>query len=218
MLKQVDTPDGRYYLSEEGKKYFSVTTILHETKILPPALANWKARATPEQLAEADRKRDAGAVRGTAMHSMVDSYFETGEAGEGVYWDSIADFLTMVRPYYREKQVVHHQLGYAGTLDCVGSLVVDGNVTKNVLFDWKSADKPKRLDWITDYFEQCAAYAAAERKYSGVLIENACVVIALPKKKAQVIPLGLSDLQRHWKNFSKRVDRFYRQRTGSLPV
>ena len=68
--------------------------------------------------------------------------------------------------YYPEK--------YAGTTDLVGVYR-----DKPAIIDFKQSNKPKRREWIEDYFCQLAAYALAHDKIHDTNIDNAVVLMAV---------------------------------------
>ena len=88
-----------------------------------------------------------------------------------------------------------------------------GRVGKSLcVVDWKTAEKPKREDWIDDYFAQVAAYVDAVEFVYGVEIDDAAIVIALPSRDAQVFWLG-DDLAQHQEQFQTRLSS-YRNRAS----
>lgn len=201
-LIKEDRPTGRVYVDSDGNEYTSVTQILKDTFVAPYALKRWLATATKEQKADAAKKRDAGSVRGASLHSNIENFFISGEEGEGDYWKSVKKFLARCRPMAMELPLKHSKLKYAGTADFIGS--VDGELT---LVDWKTADKEKREDWVTDYKLQCAAYVGCLRHELGIPVNRAIIVIAIPGREAQEIVLDATELARCWGLWQKRVKR-----------
>ena len=61
---------------------------------------------------------------------------------------------------------------YAGTTDLVG--VYNG---KPSIIDYKQTNKPKKTEWIHDYFIQCAAYAAAHNELFGTDIKQIIILM-----------------------------------------
>ena len=59
---------------------------------------------------------------------------------------------------------------YAGTTDLVG--MYKGKPT---IMDFKQTNKPKKREWIDDYFMQGAAYAGAHNEMYGTDIANIAV-------------------------------------------
>ena len=80
-MKRETTTEGRKYLTPDGNKLPSVTTILDATKPLEAkkALIEWRRRVG-EQKAKEITTEAAG--RGTRMHKWLENYVKTGETGE----------------------------------------------------------------------------------------------------------------------------------------
>lgn len=96
--------------------------------------------------------------------------------------------------------------GYAGTVDNISEMV-DGRV---LIIDYKNSRKPKREDWIQDYFIQGSAYYVAywDRtgiKPSGVEIWIANEVDDFP----QIFTLTDEDVKYYFKEFSVRLKQFH---------
>ncbi len=69
---------------------------------------------------------------------------------------------------------LHYQGRYAGTTDLVATYR-----GKLAIVDFKQSVKPKRHEFITDYFHQLAAYAVAHDWLHGTSIDYAAVLIAV---------------------------------------
>lgn len=215
-LERIDREDGsRVYRDEAGNEFASVTSVLKATKTDGYALKKWKATASKEKKDEAEYKKIRGSERGNLLHHRIEDYFtdsfhpETEEEAEFVepYWRSVLPFLGRVSEAVGiELQVAHKQLKYAGSLDFLG--IVDGRLA---LVDWKTADKEKKADWIQDYMLQACAYTAVCRHVLGLVVEVAHIVVAIPGQDAQVFTLELSDLQKLWPLWKRRLDRFYKR-------
>ena len=144
------------------KNFLSVTTILKatESEEKKKSLADWAARIGEEA---AEKIKDDAAVRGTAMHKILEKYVL-----EGGYLDStkvgqnahnmairvIEQGLCNVSEYYGIECTLFYPGLYAGQTDMVG--VHKGN---DAIIDFKQTNKPKKDEWITDYKLQLAAYA-----------------------------------------------------------
>ena len=61
---------------------------------------------------------------------------------------------------------------YAGTTDCVG--VHEG---QPAIMDFKQTNKPKRTDWIDDYFLQLCAYANAHNNMFDTNIQRGVILM-----------------------------------------
>mgnify|MGYP001441145781 FL=1 len=100
--------------------------------------------------------------------------------------------------------------GYAGTLDNVSRLN-DGKVK---IIDYKNSRKPKREEWIQDYFRQTAAYWVAYWDRTGIKADGAEIWIAnevdmLP----QCFELTQDDLKHYYKSFME-IRESFREKFG----
>jgi hypothetical protein len=103
--------------------------------------------------------------------------------------DLIDSFLK-IKPILDERlSVVHAQeaplysthLGVAGRVDCVG--VFDGKLS---IIDYKTSMKPKRLDWIKNYFMQESAYSIMWEERTGMPITQLVTIISVDNHEPQV--------------------------------
>jgi hypothetical protein len=70
-LKQVTTDDGRWYEDKDGKRHYSVTTILKYGQDEPYYLKRWKEETT-------DADKCEGCDAGTVMHWFCEEYYREG--------------------------------------------------------------------------------------------------------------------------------------------
>jgi genome maintenance exonuclease 1 len=54
------------------------------------------------------------------------------------------------------------------------------------IIDFKTASKPKRREWISSYFMQCAAYAIMYEEMTGIPVTQLVVLIAVEDEAPQV--------------------------------
>ncbi len=179
------TEDGRrLYSTPDGKKLPSVTTILDRTKPEEKriALENWKRRVGPEQ---AQQITTEAANRGTRMHTYLEHYVKTGQiraAGTNPYaWASHAMAMTVidyglknVEEFWGVEIPLYFPGLYAGTSDGAGI-----HLGSESILDYKQTNKPKKREWIEDYFLQLAAYALAHNEVYGTKIRKGVVLMCV---------------------------------------
>ena len=153
----------KYFFGDE--KLPSVTTILSATKSEEEkaALANWKERVGHK---EANRIKTEASTRGTSMHSYIEdflrgrineSFFETNEQYKNMAKEIIEKGIKgRLHEIYGMEETLYYPEQYAGTADLIG--FYEG---KDVVVDFKQANKPKKVDYIQDYFLQLGAYTLA---------------------------------------------------------
>lgn len=215
----IHTRNGRRLYEVEGVRYPSVTTILKHTKVEGYALKRWKSNATAADLADVDRKREAGAKRGHLVHDILERYWTTGQdasATAPTWWASLWPLLQRVTDPVLIESAVWHPLGFAGTVDALAYL--DGKLT---LLDWKTAAQIKMWNYVEDYRLQAVAYAGALSAMHGIQIEQAVVAVAIESVPAQEFTLDRPMMREHWTQWHSRVVEYYVQqqaaREGGMP-
>ena len=75
--------------------------------------------------------------------------------------------------------------------------------------DFKQANKPKKEEWIEDYYLQIAAYAMAHDYVYNSKIRQGIIMVCTPDCYYQEFKFQDSEL-RNWKHkFLKRLDQYY---------
>jgi hypothetical protein len=178
------TEDGCRLYDTPGGKLPSVTTILDKTKPeeKKAALNAWRKRVGH---AQAQAITTEAANRGTRMHTYLEHYVKTGELrdrGSNPYsWAShvmaqtvIKDGLVNVNEFWGVEVPLYFPKLYAGTTDCVGI-----HQQSESIIDFKQTNKPKREEWIEDYFLQLTAYALAHNEVYGTNIRKGVVLMCV---------------------------------------
>ena len=83
--------------------------------------------------------------------------------------------------YYQEQTLFSRKLWMAGRTDLIG--FYDGELA---VIDYKSSGKPKKKEWIEDYFVQCTAYALMHEEQTGIAINKIVVLIGVEGAEPQV--------------------------------
>jgi len=219
------TIDGkRHYCLPDGSKVPSVTTILDRTKPEEKrqALANWKKRVGEQQ---AQQITTEAANRGTRMHAYLEHYaLQTdmkplpGNPFAHPSWFMAAEVILQglcnVDEFWGVEVPVYYSGLYAGTTDCLG--LWKG---QPAIIDFKQTNKPKKREWIDDYFIQLAAYAAAHNNTHGTDIKTGVIMMAqqpaslpdgtLSKPVYTEYVIEQEEFE-HWNNeWLKRVEMYY---------
>ncbi len=202
------TIDRTRRFSYDGQIYPSVSQILAATKPEQDrqALQRWRNRVGAKQ---AQQISTAACRRGTSLHTAIKYFLNREQLPDDVenngYWHSIKPVLEQVSTVHLvESAVYHRQYKYAGRFDCFGEWEQEFCV-----FDWKTATKPKKAEWITDYFLQVTAYTAAINHLYNINIERAIIAIAIEDRPAQMFHLNSDDLKNYWEQFLIRLRLFY---------
>ena len=166
----------RLYENPFGDPVPSVTTILDKTKPKEKreALNRWKKRVGEK---EAQKIVTEAANVGSIMHEILESWVKNSEYNGKMLLQAklMADTVKKnIEPHLNEVwgsevNLCYPQL-YAGTADLLG--VWKGKPT---IMDFKQTNKPKKREWIEDYFMQGAAYALAHNELYETKIENIAI-------------------------------------------
>lgn len=181
-LQQVNESGTRYYVTPEGAKYPSVTTVLAAYNM--KAIMDWRKRVGEE---EANRVSKQASGRGTRIHTLCEDYINNKE----VTFKSPLDIETFnsFKPvlhrinnvYAQELRMYSDHLRIAGTVDCIGEF--DG---KLAVIDFKTARKAKIKEQIENYFMQAAAYAIMFEERFGIPVVRLVIAIAVDDDEPQV--------------------------------
>ena len=207
--KQItDEESGHRIYDIVGYRLPSVTTILGRTKN-QQFLKDWKAKVGEQ---EAERIKNLSSKRGTAMHKFLENHItgvgyddltEIGQAAKPMAKKIIEVGLTPVEEYYGSEVTLYYPGLYAGSTD----LVCNHNGLDTII-DFKQSNRPKKEEWIDDYFLQIAAYAMAHDYVYKSTIRQGIIMICTPDLYYQEFKIQDSEL-RSWKHkFLKRLDMY----------
>ena len=99
---------------------------------------------------------------------------------------------------------------YAGAADCVGVYE-----NKETIIDFKQSNKPKKDEWIDDYYLQCAAYALAHNTVHGSNITQAAILLCTKDNTFQRFVIDGDRFKNYQKQFMQKVEQFYSQRLAN---
>jgi ATP-dependent exoDNAse (exonuclease V) beta subunit len=185
-LERVVIDGKRHYVTPEGGKYKSVTTILDE-KLDKTALFEWRKRVGE---AEAIKISTQAANRGTAIHNIAEQYLLNKESYPPGSMPANIDTFRKLRPiidkhigkiYGLEYYLYSDKLKTAGATDCIAEF--DG---VNSIIDFKTSKKPKKEEWIQSYFLQATAYALMAEERLPLVIPQIAIMIAVDHEEPQV--------------------------------
>jgi len=219
--KQFDYPTSTRALID-GKRHYdvgiqeklpSVTTILQATQSdeKKAILAKWRQNVGENK---AEFIKNDAAERGTIMHRILEGYLlgqghaDLSDQGQlaGVMAKKVIE--SGIRGHLDEiwgsEITVYYPGLYAGATDCVG--VYDG---RPAIIDFKQSNKPKRKEWIEDYFVQLAAYAMAHNYVYDTKIQSGIILMCTKDKLFQKFEIKDKEFQRFLWEWLRRVDLYY---------
>ena len=211
-FKRIDGAE-RFY-SFGALKVPSVTTILKKTqpKEKQDSLKKWRERVGE---AEAEKIRDNAAAVGTALHKCLEKYIL--EEGNLKYFDDtpvgrqareMANII-IGRSFFNIDEVWGcevHLAGenYAGTTDAVG--IFDG---EPAIIDFKQTNKPKKEEWIEDYYLQLSAYAMAHNYMFSTNISQGYILMCSRDGYFQQFHLTPEMFPTYCDKWKKRLEIYY---------
>lgn len=186
-IEAVTTESGRRYKIPNGDMYESVTTALGNQPGKKEGLMEWRRRVGE---AEANRISRKAAGRGTAVHQIIEDYLNNLE---DPIKDKMPDAVVMFKQlqpildksiskvYMQEAPLWSYKYRLAGRVDCVAD--IKGKLT---VVDFKTSMKPKKREWVTDYFLQTAAYSHMIGEMYGDTVEQTVIFIAVEDRDPQI--------------------------------
>ena len=195
------------------KRLPSVTTILSRTKD-QEFLTRWKNKVGHE---EAERIKNVSSRRGTSMHKFLENHISdigyddlsaVGNEARPMAQKIIESGFQNISEYYGSEVTLYYPDLYAGSTDMV---CLHGGV--EAIIDFKQANRPKKEEWIEDYYMQIAAYAMAHNimfpKESK--IEKGVIMVCTPDLYYQEFVIEGNKLQHYSWEFLRRLSQYLGQ-------
>jgi len=192
-----------------GYRLPSVTTVLGKTKN-QQFLKDWKAKVGE---AEAERIKNLSSKRGTSMHKFLEHYIlgtgyddltGLGQEAKSMAEKIIEIGLAPVEEYYGSEVTMYYPGLYAGSTDLVCS-----HNGVDAIVDFKQANRPKKREWIEDYYLQIAAYAMAHDYVHKSAIQKGVIMICTPDLYYQEYVIEGPELRQYKHKFLKRLDMYH---------
>jgi len=173
---RVEKDGKRYYLTPDGNHYPSITSILSQQENL--GLEAWKERVGEK---EAKRISKESARIGTAVHQLAEYYLSNVQVKLDKEEKKIVDTFNRLRFLLGninnivglEIPLFSDLLRIAGTTDCIAEY--NGKLS---IIDFKTSRKPKKEDWIDDYYMQTFAYKLMFEEMTGIEIQQIVILVA----------------------------------------
>jgi len=187
-LEAETTESGRVYITPNGNRYPSVTTVLSATDSKEGLIA-WRERVGEE---EANKIMGRSARRGTELHSICEKYLlnEMTPIKLRMMMPHVKELFYKIKPFidtslnkvYALEQVLYsNKMKIAGRTDCI----CQWNGVLSIL-DFKNSVKIKKEEYIQDYFLQCTAYALMFEEIVGIPIEQIVILVGVEQGNGQI--------------------------------
>ena len=183
----------RFYVTPEGNKYPSITTVLSDRN--KEGIRKWRESVGQDVANQVMRQ---AASRGTAVHTLIENYLNNEELSKQdvlpvalfATIKSELDNINNIR--IQEGGLYSDYYGVAGRVDCIADY-------KGVLsvIDFKTSTKEKKEEWIENYFIQGSAYCEMYEERFDQPIDRVVILIVtedggiqtFSKRKDDYLPL-----------------------------
>ncbi len=211
-LKAKTTKKGRLYNTPAGS-FPSITTVLNKTRD-NSWLFRWRQRVGVEKAKEITAYSSA---RGTKIHKHMENQTSGKEVDlskatedEVQMFHSLKIYENKITKIYGQEVALYSPtLMFAGRADLVGEWEEEPAIV-----DYKTSRKPKKREWIKDYFLQGFAYALAHDELYGTTINKIVVLITVENDIPQCYTLDIREEDWVYDELGNRLANFYRRFPG----
>ena len=207
--------NGSRHYALDGSQLPSVTTILKATQSEEDraGIAAWKERVGHK---EAERIKNEASNRGSSMHSYIEQFLlgkfnldllEENNKSKKMATEIIDNGLkNKLSEIWGAEATVYYPGKYAGTADCIGIYE-----EKETILDFKQSNKPKKEEYIEDYFLQIGAYSLAHNTVYNSKITQGAILLCTVDGLFQDFKIEGNELIDFQNKFLDRVEQFYNQ-------
>jgi len=205
--------NGSRHYNLGGLNLPSVTSILKVTQSEEDkaAIQAWKERVGHK---EAERIKNEASSRGSSMHSYIEQFLlgkfnldlldeenKSKKMAVEIIDNGLKNKLTEI---WGAEATVYYPGKYAGTADCIG--VYEG---KETILDFKQSNKPKKEEYIEDYFLQIGAYSLAHNIVYNSKITQGVILVCTVDRLFQDFKIEENELKNYQNKFLEKVEQFY---------
>ena len=198
-LKTENIDGKRHYVTPDGNKYISITTLL--SNLSKAGIQKWRARVGE---VEANRISTKASRQGTGVHSICESYIKNEDGFLDGRMPNEVEMFQSINPLLDKIDNVHVTEGalYSDELKIAGrtDLIAEFDDELAVI-DYKTSRKIKTWDMCHAYFMQGAFYAHAYEERTGIPINNIIIIMAVENEK----PLLFRETKDRWMEPLKSV-------------
>ena len=201
----------RVYRTPDGESLPSVTTILSATKD-QTHLIEWRKRIGE---AKAQQITTEAAGVGTAMHANLERFLigeqrQPGNNPVHVQANKMADViiengLSKMNEVWAMEQSLYFPGLYSGTTDLVG--VYEG---EPAVCDHKQTNKPKKAEWVEDYYVQLVAYILAHNAVYDTNIRRGVIFMCSRDFQYQQFDLNKDNFNKYEDMWLSKVEEYYK--------
>ena len=173
-LKTENINKKRYYITPDGNKYPSITTVLSNRN--KKGLFEWRKRVGEDV---ANYVARTAANRGTKVHHMCEDFLNNKEVSTEPFF--AACLFNQLKPiltkkinniHFQECALYSDKLGIAGRVDCIAEY--DGKLS---IIDFKTSSRERTDEWNENYYIQASAYAEMYEERTGTPINQIVILV-----------------------------------------
>ena len=205
--------EGNRHYDISNEKLPSVTTIisLTQSEEKKKSLEQWRKRVGEQ---EAENIKNTAASRGTLMHSFLEYYVrgeklldttDEGKVASDMGQVIIDQGLKDMEEVWGSEVTLFYPGLYAGSTDLCG--VYGG---RESIVDYKQTNKPKRREWVTDYFIQLGAYAMAHDVVYKTCVDQGVILMCSKDGYFQKFTSNGKEFTSYKHKFLAKVDQYYK--------
>jgi genome maintenance exonuclease 1 len=204
-LLQENLEGSRVYVTPDGNKYPSVTTVLSDYK--KDEIIAWRKRVGDEQANKISRQ---ATTRGTSVHKVIENYINNEAVVHEDMMPNVKSLFVKMKTELDKLNNIHcledrmfsHELKLAGTVDCIAEY----NGVLSVI-DFKTANRLKKKENIAGYFMQGTAYSVMFEEMTGLKPEQVVIIIGVDSANfCQVLKVKPEDYRDELQGY---IDRYY---------
>ena len=194
----------RFYVTPEGKKYPSITTVLSGRN--KEGIVRWRESVGSDV---ANQIMRSAAKRGTAVHQLVEDYLNNTELSKQ---DVLPLALfTLLKPeldninniVIQEGGLYSDKWGIAGRVDCIAEY--QGKLS---VIDFKTSTKEKKEAWVENYFIQGSAYCEMYEERFNQEINQVVILIVTEDGAVQTF---IKDKKDYLPLLKPAIEEFYKE-------
>ena len=183
-LKRESINGTRYYFSEDGGKYPSVTSVINPFSFPVEKRKAWIQNNFGGDERKAQEYTNKAGFRGTKVHSICEAYLKNKADYAENHDQKHMDLFNKIQAVLdksinniksQEERLYSKKMGVAGTVDCIANF--DGKLS---VIDFKTKSRPTTKKFTEWHFVQCAAYANMWEEWTNIPIEQ-FVILVIPE-------------------------------------
>jgi len=194
----------RYYVTPEGNKYVSITSLL--SNLSKASILEWRKRVGE---AEANKISTRASRRGTSLHSICEAYLRNESDILKGKMPHVVEMFESIRSLVERIDNIHmiegalwsDHFGVAGRTDVIAEF--DGRLS---VIDYKTSSRIKTRSHCESYFMQGSFYAIAFEERTGIPVDQIVIIMAVENEE----PILFIEKRDDWADSLTEVVNKYR--------